>query len=790
LTSLSTIAAACVVVWVVSGYDALVGQFGGLGEEYVGRYQMLLLPTRGESPGGIEGRGSSALSKDLIESIRKDPAVALIDPINETTARISRVGEAPAPRAAGMANPEDGPPPNNPARKAATGPIIMGGMAQLRTQSRVPSLVGTDSSEPLHPLIQGQWFDPKIPDRLEGVITHDSAEELRIKLGDEVVVTGPVRASQPSTIKIVGIVEQPKRLPGPKFMVGLPPSREGALPGGPVSHAVYVPIKLAEKLSGVPSKPSYVGVVLKTGTKVDDFLSRWTDALVKSSPPVEVRTPEKVELEVDNSTTFETVRVQAFSAMGISLLAALFIIFTTLSMGVDERIRQFALLRAVALSKGQIGAMVVIESLMLGLIGWAGGLLAGWGLLKLMARLRPESVSEGAELGGWCVGLSGVCALGGSLAASILPAWRATSVSALEAMVPRPRNFSGKLSWILTVIGLALIAVNPLVVFYLPMKDTARYGISAAIGCTSMAIGFVFLAPLAVALTERILAPVLAKLLGLNARLLATQLSTNLGRTVGTTVALTIGLGLFVATQTWGYSMLEPFTPGDWTPDLLVSISPTGVPDSEVDAVRHVKGLVAEKFLPVAVKQVKFADDPTGFKIRPSATRQDTCVMVGIAPEAALGGDNPLFKFKFVEGSRAGAILRLKQPGRSCLVPDHFARESGLGVGGKFRVVPPDDPENPLEYEIAGVVSMPGWHWLTKSVRRGRAAGLMFSNDETVRRDFNTGRPSVFWETWTDRRPKIRSKPRSSRLSLAVSTQSRPRLREALDEARPGQASP
>ena len=85
--------------------------------------------------------------------------------------------------------------------------------------------------------------------------------------------------------------------------------------------------------------------------------------------------------------------------MGISLLAALFIIFTTLSMGVDERIRQFAMLRAVAFTKWQIGAMVALESLLLGLIGWGGGLLAGWGLLTLMARLRPESVSEGASLG-------------------------------------------------------------------------------------------------------------------------------------------------------------------------------------------------------------------------------------------------------------------------------------------------------------------------------------------------------------------------------------------------------
>jgi putative ABC transport system permease protein len=243
-------------------------------------------------------------------------------------------------------------------------------MAQLRTQGKNPSLVGTDSTEPIHTLLQGRWFDPKHPERLEGAITHDSAEQLGLKLGDEVVVTGVGRSNEASRVKIVAIVEQPKRLPGPKFMVGLPPSREGTLQGGPASHAVYVPMALAEKFSGAPSRISYAGVVLKGGTKADDFLARWSDQLAKSTPPVEVRTPEKVDSEVDNSTTFETVRAQAYSAMGISLLAALFIIFTTLSMGVDERIRQFAMLRAVALAKWQIGVMVTLESLMLGLIGW------------------------------------------------------------------------------------------------------------------------------------------------------------------------------------------------------------------------------------------------------------------------------------------------------------------------------------------------------------------------------------------------------------------------------------
>ena len=170
-------------------------------------------------------------------------------------------------------------------------------------------------------------------------------------------------------------------------------------------------------------------------------------------------------------------------------------------------------------------------------------------------------------------------------------------------MAPRRAGAGGRLPWSLTLVGLALVAVNPLVLFYLPMPDTSRYLVAAAVGCTTMALGFVLLAPMAVVLTERLLGPVLAWVFRLNGRLLATQLSANMWRTVGTTVALTIGLGLFVATQTWGIRMLAPFTPGDWTPDVVVNV-PGGVDDAKVDVVRHVPGVVPDKMLPLAVKQV------------------------------------------------------------------------------------------------------------------------------------------------------------------------------------------
>ena len=71
LTSLATIASACVVVWVVSGYDALVGQFGGKASEYLGRYDLFLVPDSAED---------TLLPAELLDAMRKDAAIAEWEP--------------------------------------------------------------------------------------------------------------------------------------------------------------------------------------------------------------------------------------------------------------------------------------------------------------------------------------------------------------------------------------------------------------------------------------------------------------------------------------------------------------------------------------------------------------------------------------------------------------------------------------------------------------------------------------------------------------------------------------
>lgn len=741
LAMLSTIAAACVVVWVVSGYDSLIARFDEFSEHYLGRYELIVVPRSDGVPGETFGGRNLRLHEETLDRLRQDPSVAFVEPVLQSRGRIAKLrgdGDEPEP-------PEPPPtPPTAPATSA--GRTDSSDSLVVRQPPMMPTMVGMTATEPPYRMLEGTWIDPRATDEPQAAVSSGVAERLKLQVGDQLTIA--IMPGRPTIeFRVVGIVEQAKPLPTTPPIIGLPAMKGPPLQNGPAIHAVYVPMAFAEKLTGSSNVFDFAGIVLKKGEDVAGFRKRWLALSADATPKIDVLSLQEVESELDNSNTSNTVRSQAYSATGISLLAALFIIFSTLSMGVDERIRQFAVLRAVTFTRTQIATMILFESLILGLIGWAGGLLAGAGLLQLVVKARPDAFPVGAALGTRCVLLSGACSIGGAFAAAILPMWKATRVKPLDAMTPQVPHPPTRMPWLITLVGLICVMVNPLVVFWIPMPDTSRYLMSAAIGCTCMGIGFILLAPAVVNLTERLIAPVLARLLFLNPRLISNQLQTNLWRTLGATISLTLGLGLFISMQTWGYSMLGPFTPGDWVPDMLAVMTPTGIPESEIETVRHLPGVVAERSLPCVFEQVKFATDVTGARIRATSSRQDNCVLVGVDPVAGIGSDNPIFKFPFVRGNRQDATRKLAE-GRYCLVPDHFERESHLSIGDKFGIIHPETKEV-LEYEIAGVVSMTGWHWISKAGLRnhgsGRSAGLMFASFQQVKSDMGLERICGFW---------------------------------------------
>jgi putative ABC transport system permease protein len=714
LTVASIMAAVCVIVWVTSGYDALIQKFEAFSNEYLGHYQVIVVPRFVKDATGFGHDEVRPLAPEVVRALRDDQAVAVADSVFQSRIRVQN--------------------PNS----AADSP-------KLKSDD-MPILVGTDAELPPYPLVSGKWITDQEAGVIAAAISADVAQRMQANLGDELIVASESGGPE-SVVRIVGIIEQVSSLPPMNLTAGLPSMRLTILRRGPADAALYVPTAAAERLTGQRAETSFVGLVLKSGNSADDWQASFDQRHPDIAGKVELLATTEIDQELSGSATSTSTRGQAYSATGISLLAALFIVFTTLSMGVHERTRQLAVLRAVALTKTQIGALVAIEGLMLGALGLIAGMAGGWTMLTLLRSFRPDFFPGGAMFGAWSLGLSVVCALGGSILAAILPAWRSMSIRPVEALSQPPYSIKPINHRYLLIVGVLFVVLNPIVTFLVPLPDAARYAAYAAIGCAGTAIGFILITPTFVILVERFLGPPIAHILRVNPRMLAGQLTANLGRTLGTTIALTLGLGIFVAMQTWGHSMLVPFMPGEWMPDALVEISPPGLTNSQVSRVAQQAGITLDQCLPLAVEQPKFAADLTGAQTRPSVTRQDNCIVIGVDPQRALGGEQPVLDFPFVACTRAESLARLSK-GRYCLVPDHFRRESGLGVGDKLAVIPPHSPESVVEYEIAGIVAMNGWHLATKSglrTRSGRSAALVIAPYELVRTDFGLNEIRFLW---------------------------------------------
>ncbi|MFT3788125.1 MAG: hypothetical protein QM770_18465 [Tepidisphaeraceae bacterium] len=369
-------------------------------------------------------------------------------------------------------------------------------------------------------------------------------------------------------------------------------------------------------------------------------------------------------------------------------------------------------------------------------------------LLEVLTRSSTTLAAGGIVLGKWSMTLSAVSALGGALLASVIPALCAIRMRPLDAMAPRPPANPIRLHAGMAAVGIVLVLVNPLLTFGVTSTNPGSYVTLATVGCTCMVVGFILLAPLLVTLLEPLFAPALSFVLALDTRLLKGQLSTNLWRTVGTATSLSVGLGLYVSMQVWGYTMLRPFVPGEWVPDVLVSVLTQGLPPDSLDEVAHLPGIDPQRCLPLAVEQPKLTDDVTGSAARATVTRQDNIVLIGIDPDRGLGGADPLLKFDWADSTAETAVARLKSE-RGIIVPDHFCRETGLKIGDTFRLNPPGEDDRVIEYRIVGVSRLPGWHWMTKlsglRMNSGRSSAMCFADYKTVASDFNEQTTKFFW---------------------------------------------
>ena len=441
--------------------------------------------------------------------------------------------------------------------------------------------------ESLEPKV-GKWFDK--PDGDVAVIDQVAAERMKVNVGDTFLLPGPKTSLK---LKVVGIVQKPQIL---------------------AEHvqSLYIPLETMQKFlaPGQPPGVNRVMVDLKPGVNTDAFVKRWTPRLASFDNSLAIKEGRDVKDRMEKNLS--GLHMLSYLGGTVSMLAATFIIFSALSMGVTERSRTLAMLRAIGASRGQVGSVVILEGILLAGVGVAIGTPLGWTWLYILYLKFSNVFPTGVALSWGGIIYAATGSILAALAASLLPAWWATRVRPLEAMSPSAEPASRRAPIWSALFGLVLVSIDPAVLF-VPWTDWihsanpiqtaqfARLVVHFIIGIPAFMVGFFLLGPAFVVLLDKIASPVVSLVLGLNPGLLRQQLSSGLWRSAGTGAALMVGLAILIAMETQGNSILKGWQLPDRFPDIFIVSWGTPLHEPEIAKIRTVPGIKPNDVLPIAV---------------------------------------------------------------------------------------------------------------------------------------------------------------------------------------------
>jgi putative ABC transport system permease protein len=240
----------------------------------------------------------------------------------------------------------------------------------------------------------------------------------------------------------------------------------------------------------------------------------------------------------------------------LALLVGVFLIYNSISFTVLQRRAIFGTLRALGATRREILALILVESLLLGVAGASAGVAAGAWLGEWLITLVSRSINDlyfvvnvtqiTAEPGSIAKGL--LAGLGATLVAAAVPAWEAAS-NAPRLVLSRAvlERRTGRLVPVLTIAGLvaAALAWGLLEVF----EGSLVAGLVALFLLTT---GLALCIPLAVRTVARVAVWPAAALGGPAGRLAVSGIAASLSRTavaivaLGVAVSATVGVSIMI----------------------------------------------------------------------------------------------------------------------------------------------------------------------------------------------------------------------------------------------------
>lgn len=273
-------------------------------------------------------------------------------------------------------------------------------------------------------------------------------------------------------------------------------------------------------------------------------------------PGLELRSTRQQSASLEDLIGSYRLNLGALSLM--ASFVAVFIVYNSMLVSVQQRGKSLGVLRCLGAGRWQLGGLYLTEALLFATVGAALGLLAGWGLSRLMvgyvattindlyAAVRPAPVAlDGALMAKGAAVSFASCLLGAGV-----PLFQASRVPPVNAFRPTERHrASGPAWWRLLLVGGVLLAAAKAI--HLLPGNSPGVGFAMAL---LISLGFAFACPwltwIACAGIER----VAARLQLLPAQMAAAAVGRSLGITGVAVAATMLAMSMNISVRTMVFS--------------------------------------------------------------------------------------------------------------------------------------------------------------------------------------------------------------------------------------------
>jgi putative ABC transport system permease protein len=521
---------------------------------------------------------------------------------------------------------------------------IVGRNGKIARTAGLPTLALSYLAPPFDGLTFTAGTRPRGPDQV--AIDTGTAKRQGYRVGDLVpVVTGqPVRRFRISGIASLG----------------------SASIGG-ATFAVF-DLSTARDLYGKAGRADIVYVAAAPGATPSTLLREVRPLL---SPELVARTAQG-QVNSDTSRISDQLQILTGGLLAFGFIAVLvgaFVIFNTFSITITQRIREFALLRAIGATRRQVLLSVLTEATTIGLlgsiVGILGGLLAAAGIRKLFTSVGLDLPSAALVLQLRTVILGLAVGVLVTVGAGLFPA--APLESLREAAATAARGDSSQ--WIRAGLA-AVLGVAGLLVMFTGSGTATERLTQSAVGAIPLVLAILVASPLMVRRLAGIVSWPIERRGAVVSRLARENAGRNPVRTAVSASALMIGLALvlFVTIYASGLRtstsrIIHQTFLGDLT--IQSQDGQSSIPSASAQAAASAPGVLALSSLKAAPARLGAAGKITAEGIDPNTFGQ-------------------VYRFDWIHGS--GTTLTGLGPGDAILEQD-TARAAHLAVGDRATLV-------------------------------------------------------------------------------------------------------